>query len=220
MVGAGRDTGRVRVWAIVVAAGAGARFGGAKQFERVGSETVLERSVRTAGAACDGVVVVLAADAVWDPPAGVSCVRGGATRSESVRAGLAVVPDDAEVVVVHDAARPLASRALFDAMIAAVRDGADGAVPGVAIADTVKRVDGDLVVETVPRDALVAVQTPQAFGTECLRRAHASGGVDTDDAALVEAIGGRVVVVAGERANIKITTADDLAVVRALGDGT
>lgn len=218
--GAGGDTERVSVWAIVVAAGTGARFGGAKQFERLGSETVLDRSVRTAGAVCDGVVVALAPDAQWASPAGVTCVPGGASRSESVRAGLAAVPADAEIVVVHDAARPLASHALFDAAIAAVRDGADGAVPGVAIADTVKRIDDGVVVETVARDPLVAVQTPQAFRAECLRRAHANGGVDTDDAALVEAIGGRVIVVAGERANIKITTTDDLAVVRALGDDT
>ncbi|HEX5615384.1 MAG TPA: 2-C-methyl-D-erythritol 4-phosphate cytidylyltransferase [Acidimicrobiia bacterium] len=208
------------VWAIVVAAGAGARYGGAKQFERLGASTVLDRSVATACAACDGVVVVLAAGAAWTPPAGVACVPGGATRSDSVRAGLAAVPDDADVVVVHDAARPLASEALFRATIAAVRDGADGAVPGVAVADTVKRVERDVVVETVPRDALVAVQTPQAFSAERLRAAHASGGVDTDDAALIEALGGRVVVVPGERANIKITTADDLRVVRALGDDT
>src|SRR5207253_1205874 len=100
---------------------------------------------------------------------------GGATRSESVRNGLAAVPDDVEVIVVHDAARPLASAALFDAVIDAVRGGADGAVPGISVVDTVKRVKDGRVVETLDRTTLVAVQTPQAFRAAALRAAHAGG---------------------------------------------
>ena len=139
---------------------------------------------------------------------------GGATRADSVRCGLAAVPDDAEVIVVHDAARPLASPALFDAVIDAVTDGgADGAVPGVPPSDTIKAVDeSGRVTSTLDRATLVAVQTPQAFRAAVLRRAHAEAapaGV-TDDAMLVEALGGTVLVVPGEPGNLKITDPDDL----------
>jgi 2-C-methyl-D-erythritol 4-phosphate cytidylyltransferase len=202
-----------------VAAGGGSRFGAAKQFERLGDMSVLDRSVAAAHDACDGVVVVLAGDATWTAPAGIEVAVGGATRSDSVRAGLAVVPADVDIVLVHDAARPLASRSLFERVVQAVAGGADGAVPGVAIADTLKRVEGDRVVETVSREGLVGVQTPQAFRAEALRAAHRLGGVDTDDAALVEAGGGVVLVVEGERNNLKLTVPGDLDLARALLDG-
>jgi 2-C-methyl-D-erythritol 4-phosphate cytidylyltransferase len=136
-----------------------------------------------------------------------------------VRAGLARVPDTAEVVVVHDAARPLASRRLFAAVIDAVSAGADAAVPGLPVVDTLKRVSDGCVVETVSRANLVAVQTPQAFRAGALRTAHAQEGVDTDDAALVEAAGGKVVVVDGERRNLKLTLADDLELAQTLIEG-
>ena len=209
----------MRTWAIVVAAGGGARFGAAKQFARLGDATVVDRAVHVAQDACDGVVVVVPADATWDAPAGVTCTVCGATRSDSVRAGLALVPDEADVVIVHDAARPLASRELFDRVVATVVAGADGAVPALPVPDTLKRVEGDRVVETVPREGLVGAQTPQAFRADVLRAAHAVGGVDTDDAALVEAGGGTVRIVEGERRNIKLTLPDDLAFARALLDG-
>ena len=209
----------MRTWAIVVAAGGGARFGAAKQFAPLGSGTVIDRSVGVAQESCDGVVVVLPADSTWVPPVGVLRADGGATRSDSVRAGLASVPDDVEVVVVHDAARPLATRRLFDLVVQAVAGGAAGAVPALPVVDTLKRVDGDRVVETVSREGLVGVQTPQAFRADVLRAVHRRGGVDTDDAALVEAGGGVVVVVEGERRNVKLTLADDLELVRALLDG-
>jgi 2-C-methyl-D-erythritol 4-phosphate cytidylyltransferase len=118
--------------------------------------------------------------------------------------------------VVHDAARPLAGPALFERVVAAVDAGADGAVPGIALADTVKRVDGHRVTATVDRDDLVAVQTPQAFRADVLRAAHGARPEATDDAALVEALGGTVVVVEGDRRNFKITSPDDLFVARAL----
>jgi 2-C-methyl-D-erythritol 4-phosphate cytidylyltransferase len=208
------------VWTIVVAAGGGTRFGSAKQFAPVGGALVVEHAIATAAAATDGVVVVVPADASWRPEPPVVAVVGGATRSDSVRAGLAAVPDDAGIVLVHDAARPLASRDLYRAVADAVRAGADAAIPVLPIVDTVKRVDGERIVETVPRDDLVLVQTPQAFRAERLRAAHASGGIETDDAALVEAAGGTVVAVAGERSNIKLTVAADLDVVRReLDDG-
>jgi 2-C-methyl-D-erythritol 4-phosphate cytidylyltransferase len=143
-------------------------------------------------------------------------VTGGATRAHSGRAGLAVVPASADVVLVHDAARPLATEALFAAVIDAVRDGADGAVPGLPVADTIKRVDGDRVIETVPRDDLVAVQTPQAFRADALRAAHRDRADGTDDAALIERDGGKVVVVPGDPANVKVTAPDDLELVAML----
>lgn len=198
-------------WAIVVAGGSGSRYGGHKQFEALAGRRVVDWSLAAAREACDGVVLVV--------PAGVQeagAVTGGATRSDSVRAGLAAVPDDAEVVLVHDAARPLAGPDLFARAIAAVRAGADGVVPVVPVTDTVKRVDGELVVETLDRSSLVAVQTPQAFDARMLRDAHASGGDATDDAGLVESIGGKVVVVDGDRWNIKLTTPEDLMVMEAL----
>jgi 2-C-methyl-D-erythritol 4-phosphate cytidylyltransferase len=202
----------VTVWGIVVAGGRGSRFGAAKQFARLAGATVLERSLATTARVCDGVVVALPAESGWQPQTPIVAVAGGETRADSVRAALAAVPLDADVIVVHDAARPLASPMLFAAVIAAVRAGADAAVPGLPVSDTLKRVAGDLVIETVPRDGLVAVQTPQAFGASALRRAHERGGDASDDAMLVEQGGGVVRVVAGEIRNLKITVPDDLEV--------
>lgn len=200
-----------RVWTIVVGGGGGRRFGGAKQYERLTADgagpRVIDAAVAAARDAGDGVVVVVpAADAERE-----GGVAGGDSRSESVRAGLAAVPAEAGLICVHDAARPLASRALFAAVIAAVRAGADGAVPALPVSDTIKVVDaGGRVVATPDRASLVAVQTPQAFRADALRRAHAGGADGTDDAALVEACGGLVVTVAGEPHNAKITTVEDL----------
>jgi 2-C-methyl-D-erythritol 4-phosphate cytidylyltransferase len=201
------------VWAIVLAAGSGSRFGGAvpKQYEALADRRVIDWSLDAARAATDGVVLVVGADRVHDPEAGADVVvAGGAARSDSVRAGLAALPEGVEVVVVHDGARPLASPSLYAAVIAAVQGGADGAIPGVEVTDTIKRVADGVVVETPDRAALVAVQTPQAFSHSSLLAAHAAGGEATDDAALVEAGGGRVVVVAGDLTNFKITRRDDL----------
>ena len=206
-------------WGIVVAGGTGSRFGTAKQFESIVGARIVDRAVAAATSACDDVVVVLPEGFKWDGPTVSAAVAGGASRSASVRAGLDAVAPSATVVVVHDAARPLASSAIFDAVITAVESGADAAVPALPVPDTVKRVDGKRVVETIARDGLVAVQTPQAFRAEALRAAHASGAGATDDAALVEAAGGRVVIVPGEPANLKVTTPADLAVASALVAG-
>ena len=215
------------VWAVVVAAGSGARFGGPKQFAVLAGVRVVDRSLAVAHEACDGVVLVLADPAVWADPAGRdgerpdAVVAGGATRAESVRAGLAAIPADADVVVVHDAARPLAGSDLYAAVVDAVRAGADGAIPGLPVADTLKRVDADasgarVIVATVDRDGIVAAQTPQAFRADVLRAAHASGDDATDDAALVESRGGKVVVVPGDPRNLKLTGPLDLAVAEVL----
>ena len=204
------------VWALVVAAGSGDRFGAAKQYALLAGRPVLAHAVAAARTACDGVVLVVRSGdehrAEVRATAADRVVAGGATRASSVRLGLAAVPVDADIVVVHDAARPLAGPELFLAAIAAVREGADGAVCAVAVTDTLKRVDGDAVVATVDRTGLVAVQTPQAFRADALRRAHAGRAEATDDAALVEAAGGRVVVVPGHVGNIKLTAAPDLVV--------
>ncbi|MGA0270002.1 MAG: 2-C-methyl-D-erythritol 4-phosphate cytidylyltransferase [Ilumatobacteraceae bacterium] len=200
------------VWSIVVGAGSGARFGGMKQYETLGDTRVIDRSVSAARAVSDGVVVVVPAGDV-EREGGIA---GGASRSESVRNGLAQVPADADIVCVHDAARPFASTDLFEQVIAAVRNGADAAIPAVPVTDTIKIVasDGSGTVESTPdRSTLVAVQTPQAFAAVALRRAHElddGTSTATDDAMLVERAGGVVVVVDGESSNRKITTQDDL----------
>jgi 2-C-methyl-D-erythritol 4-phosphate cytidylyltransferase len=207
-------------WAVVVAAGSGTRFGARKQYEMLGDRRVLDWALDAARSVAAGVVVVVPEAAAATPEPGADMVvPGGATRSASVRAGLAAVPPDAAVVVVHDAARPLAPIALFESVVAAVTSGADGAVPGVPVTDTVKRVRDGAVVATLDRSELVTVQTPQAFAAPILRAAHASGGDDTDDAALVEAAGGRVVVVAGDAVNAKLTTPHDLVLARAVVAG-
>lgn len=207
------------VWAIVLAAGSGRRFGGdgPKQYLHLGGRRVIDWSIAAARAATDGVVLVVPPDRVAEPEPSVDVVvAGGATRSASVRAGLAALPADCEIVAVHDGARPLASASLYDAVVGAVRAGADGAIPGLAVTDTIKRVDGTTVVETLERAELVAVQTPQAFRVDVLRRAHDAGADATDDAALIEAAGATVVVVPGEAANTKLTHARDLPSLEAL----
>ncbi len=202
-----------------MAGGSGRRFGRAKQYETLGDQRIIDVSRSVAESASQGVVLVVPAADV----AAESGVAGGATRSDSVRAGLAAVPQDADVVCVHDAARPLASVALYHRVIDAIAAGADAAVPGLAVTDTIKVIDtatadgavlGE-VTATPDRSTLVAVQTPQAFRADALRAAHRAGGDATDDAALVEAAGGRVVVVEGDPMARKITTPDDLQWARA-----
>ena len=196
----------------MVTAGSGTRFGKPKQFESLGAETVLDHAIAQALTVSDGVVVVLATDRLGlQLPNGCISVEGGATRSESVRAGLDAVPETAEIICVHDAARPLASEDLFWRVVESVRSGADGSVPGIAVNDTIKEVDNfGVVTRTVPRARIVAVQTPQAFAAQKLRAAHASGEEGTDDAELVERAGGKIVVVNGEITARKITMPDDL----------
>lgn len=205
------------IWTIIVAAGSGQRFGGLKQFSELGGRRMVDWAVETAAGVSSGVVVVVPAEQANDPsfsvPPGASVtVAGGSTRSESVRRGLAVVPADADVICVHDAARPFATAALFEAVVrAAGADGVAAAIPGIEVADTVKVVDAQgRVVSTPDRATLRAVQTPQAFRAAALRAAHAASPEATDDAAVVEANGGYVVVVPGEADNRKITGPDDL----------
>lgn len=212
-----------RVWGIVVAGGSATRFGEAKQFLSLAGRPVAERAVDACRSVCDSVVLVVPADSVSADTArrhGADVtVAGGPTRASSVRAGLGAVGPEAEIVVVHDAARPLARPALFKAVVAALEaDGVAGAICAVPVTDTVKRVTRDpggsgdpSVAETLDRVDLVAVQTPQAFLVDVLRRAHGGEPEATDDAALVEALGLTVCVVPGDPDNLKLTTPADLA---------
>jgi 2-C-methyl-D-erythritol 4-phosphate cytidylyltransferase len=215
----------VSVWAVLVAAGRGERLGDdlPKAFVRLGGRVLLAESLERLDACpwVDEIVVV--APPGWEEPVivlaeelalgkVVACVTGGETRAASVRAGLAEVPEDAAVVLVHDAARPLVSDEVVERVLQPLAEGFDGAVPGLPVADTVKRIRRDgSVVETVPRDELRAVQTPQAFVAPVLRAA--ADGEGTDCASLVEARGGRVSVVEGDPRLLKITTPEDLALV-------
>jgi len=207
----------VEIWAIVVAAGSSTRFGRPKQYADLAGRRVLDWSVESARGACAGVVVVVPPADVGIEVSGADEIRaGGLTRSDSVRAGLAAVPDRAEVIVVHDAARPLAGPELWSAVVAEIVAGADAAIPGVAVTDTIKRVGANGAVETIDRRQLVAVQTPQAFRASALRAAHRALGDATDDAALIEAAGGRVSIVAGDPDNLKVTGPGDLDVLTVL----
>lgn len=218
------------VWAILVAAGRGERLGAdqPKAFAKLGELPLLAVPLRRIDDSewVDAVVVV--APPGWEEPAillaeelGCSkvnaCVPGGETRTGSVRAGLDEVPEDAAAVLVHDAARPLLSDDVIERVLAPLAEGWDGAVPGLPVPDTVKRVGADGgVEETVSRDGLWTVQTPQAFLPGVLRRAAAGGADATDCAGLVEAAGGRVKIVPGDPLLLKVTTADDLARVASL----
>jgi 2-C-methyl-D-erythritol 4-phosphate cytidylyltransferase len=213
----------VSVWAVLVAAGRGERLGAGrpKAFVRLGDLPLLAEPLRRLDASgwVDAVVVV--APPEWEEPAILlaeeigaskvaSCVAGGETRSDSVRAGVAEVPDEAAVILVHDAARPILPDEVIGRVIEALGEGFDGAVPALPVSDTVKRVDGGLVVETLDRTTLVAVQTPQAFVASVLRASIRSAPVATDCAGLVERHGGRVRTVDGDERLLKVTTPADL----------
>jgi len=206
---------------VLVAAGRGERLGEdrPKAFARLGGLPLLAEPLRRLEESewIDGIVIV--APPEWEEPAILvaeelgaakvtACVAGGATRSESVRIGLAEVPEDAAIVLVHDAARPVLPPELVPRLLEALAEGFDGAVPGIPVTDTVKRVADGVVVETPARSELFAVQTPQAFVAAVLRAAAAGEG--SDCASLVEAAGGRVKIVAGHECLLKVTTRDDL----------
>lgn len=183
---------------------------------------MVEWAVAAAKVVADAVVLVLPPGDIrlgaGDIAGADAVVSGGATRSDSVRAGLSVVPAEIEVIVVHDGARPLATTALFARVIDEIRGGADAAVPALEVTDTLKRVSEGAVVGQIGRDGVVAVQTPQAFRADLLRRAHEGCGDATDDAGLLEVLGIEVRVVPGERRNLKVTTPADLELVQAMAE--
>ena len=201
---------------IVPAAGRGERLGGdvPKAFAVCAGRPLIDWSLDVLATVCDRVVVAV-------PPGyetGPDRVTGGAARSESVRAALRAAPE-AEIAVVHDAARPLVTRGLVEACVAAVRDGSDGAVAAAPVSDTIKEAGDDgRVVRTLDRSRLWSIQTPQAFAAGVLRRALEEGDLAsaTDDASLVEAAGGDVRVVEAPPENIKVTTRVDLALAESL----
>ncbi len=216
------------VWAVLAAAGRGERLDAdrPKAFAALGGRPLLAESLeRLEGSGwVDSIVVVAPPD--WEEPVillaeelgcgkVVASVAGGETRGESVRIGVGEVADDASVILVHDAARPLLPDEVVERLLVALNEGWDGAVPGLPVVDTVKRVQDGAVAETLPRAELVTVQTPQAFVASVLRSALAGKNVEqaTDCAALVEAQGGRVKVVEGDSRLLKVTTVEDLALV-------
>jgi len=218
------------VWAILVAAGRGERLGldHPKAFAKLNDQALLAEPLRRLDESGWVDSIVLVAPPGWEEPAILlaeelgcgkvrACVAGGERRSDSVRAGLAEVPVDAVVALVHDAARPFIPEDVIGRVLAPLSDGWDGAVPGLPVSDTLKKVGADgAIVGTLSRDGLWAVQTPQAFAVGVLRRAVAGGADATDCAGLVEAQGGRVKVVEGDARLLKVTTADDLAKIASL----
>jgi 2-C-methyl-D-erythritol 4-phosphate cytidylyltransferase len=210
-------------WAILAAAGSGERLGAdrPKAFVALGELPLLATPLERLDESEWIDAIVVAAPPGWEEPSILlaeeigagkvsAVVTGGATRAESVRLALDEVPADAVAVLVHDAARPLVTDELVGRVLAPLGEGWDGVVPALPVADTVKRVDGDRVLETLQRDDLVAVQTPQAFLADTLRRAVAGGDDATDCAGLVEAAGGRVRWVDGDPKLLKVTTTADL----------
>lgn len=224
------DPTRTRAAAVIPAGGSGRRMGARKQYLELAGEPILLHAVRPflEHPRVERVIVALPSEDAASPPAflppRVVVVAGGAERGDSVRAGLQAVPEDAEVVLVHDAARPLVTREIIDRTLDAAAGGV-GALAAIPVADTLKRVaDGGAVEETVDRAGLWRAQTPQAFPRSMIlsayERAAAEGVRATDDAALVERFGGRVVVVPGSSRNIKVTTTDDLDMAERLFERT
>jgi 2-C-methyl-D-erythritol 4-phosphate cytidylyltransferase len=216
---------------VVVAAGRGERLGTEypKAFAKLGGRPMLAESVERLDRSDWIERIVIVAPPEWEEPAvllaeevgagkAAIAVPGGETRADSVRAGLAEVPGEAAVVLVHDAARPLLPEDVIERVVLALGegDGWDGAVPALAVPDTVKRVEGGAVVETLDRSGLVTVQTPQAFVADVLRRALEAEGDGSDCAGFVERAGGRVRVVEGDPRLLKVTTGADLALAEAL----
>lgn len=199
-----------------MAAGMGVRLGAGmpKALVRIGGRTLVEHAVARARGAAAHVVVVVPGTHVAEFEEllpGTPVVIGGAERTDSVAAGLAALPPEVDIVLVHDAARGLAPTALFEAVAAAVAAGADGVVPGVPVTDTVKQVDAAArVVATPERATLRAVQTPQGFRRVALEAAHAGGGDATDDAMLIERAGGVVQVIEGDPLAMKVTLPADI----------
>jgi len=215
------------VWAILAAAGRGDRLGldRPKAFAPLNDRPLIAESLERLDASPWVEGIVVAAPPEWEEPsilvaeelaAGkvAETVTGGESRSESVRAALGQVPEEATVVLVHDAARPLVTDELIERLVTALSEGWDGVVPALPVADAVKRVEGEAVIETLDRGGLVTVQTPQAFVAPVLRQAL-EGDVSSapDCASLVEARGGRVRIVEGDPRLVKITTPADLELV-------
>lgn len=204
---------------ILLAAGSGTRFGAAKQFADLGGQTLVERAVAVARAACDDVVLVLPPRGGWSGEPVAAVVAGGATRAASVRCGLAALPAGVEVAVVHDAAHPLATPALYAAVVGAVLAGADAASLALPLAEALVRRDGDVAVAPVPRDGVVQSQTPHAFRPDVLRTLHEGGAEGSDEVTMLLSRGIPVALVPGDPANLHVATPADLALAERLVAG-
>jgi 2-C-methyl-D-erythritol 4-phosphate cytidylyltransferase len=205
---------------IVLGAGSGTRFGIQKQFlELTPGRRLIDAAVDVAKRCSSHVVVVLPPGMAWDGVEVDGVADGGPSRLDSVEAGLSLVPRDAGVVVVHDAAHPLADEKTFDLVISAVRAGADAAVPFLAVSDVVKQSHATGAITTVGRDDLGLAQVPMAFSHEALRAVHARRvelGDAWEDSMLVERSGGRVVAVNGSVRNVHVVSEEDLDLARVL----
>lgn len=208
--------GPIAAWGIVLAAGRGERFGGRKQFLTAAGHRLVDLAVTTLAETCRNTVLVLPPDTAWDGPAVDQVVPGGPDRPSSVQAALAAIDDHSGIVVVHQAANPLASAATVRRLIEAVEQGADAACPGLRPSDVVRATRGELVGDVVGRDDLILVQTPTAFRLEVLRAAHGAGLRALEDTALVTTLGYEVTIVPGDPQNIHVTTDAELQMVDAL----
>src|SRR5919106_1156551 len=197
---------------VVLASGEGARYGTRKQFLTLAGTRLVDRAVATASSVADAVVLVLPAGVHWGGAPVAAVVSGGPTRADSVRSGLRALPSGTDLVVIHDAAHPLASRALFEAVIARVQAGAYAAVPVLPIVETLARRGDDCLLDTTPAGDAVLVQMPQAFRFHVLAEAYGRGMRARDEASLLVKSGTVVHVVPGDPGNIHITTAVDLEV--------
>jgi 2-C-methyl-D-erythritol 4-phosphate cytidylyltransferase len=207
----GSGFGGGEVWGVVLAAGTGSRFGGRKQFLMLGDRRLVDHAVSTTVSVSSGVVLVLPRGVEWEGPPVTTLAIGDATRIGSARSGLRKVPSSAGIILIHDAAHPLASKTLFASLIDAMREpGVDAAIPVIPATDTIMRARHGRVVDAIPRDGLVSVQTPQAFKAEVLRAAHRHGGQASDDSVLVQEYGATIKVVEGDPRNIHVTTATEL----------
>jgi 2-C-methyl-D-erythritol 4-phosphate cytidylyltransferase len=216
----------VTVWAVLAAAGRGERLGAdrPKAFAKLRDRPLLAESLERLEASDWIDAIVIVAPPGWEEPSILvaeelgcakvtACVSGGETRAESVRAGVAEVGDDAAVIVVHDAARPLLLDEVLERVLTALNEGWDGAVPALPLADTVKRVRDGQIVETLPRDELVAAQTPQAFVAPILREALTGDLAGATDCASLVEPRGRVTTVPGDPRLLKVTDESDLELV-------
>jgi 2-C-methyl-D-erythritol 4-phosphate cytidylyltransferase len=208
-----------QVWAIVLAAGSGKRFGpGAKQFREVGGVRMVDRTLAVCRRTCDRVALVLPRDHTWNGPQVDALAVGGDHQAESLRSALAVLPDQASIAVVADPAHPLAGDGLFSAVIDAVCRGADGAVPTVPIHDIIQRVADGRVTGTVPKAGLMITQSPHAFRVPVLRAAHAHRPRPPENASLLVDLGYNVVAVPGDPTNLHVTTPAELAIADRIAD--
>ena len=204
------------VWAVVLAGGTGTRFGCLKQLAELAGMRLVDHTVGAARRTCDRVALVLPPGVEWDGEPVDALAVGGDHQSASLRNALAAVPGSAGILVLADPAHPLAPDRIFADVIAAVRGGADGAVPAIPMLEVVQRVTDGVVQETLPKKDTWVAQSPQAFRADVLRTAHAGAPRPVENSGMLAALGHRVVTVPGDPANLHVASPEDLAVVRRL----